>query len=121
MAKAIRKLEKKAEKKLVKGSKKLSKQLYGKKSLTLKHSFDSTLSIFGSVKEKKPLLTVTVGGEYKISVFKLIVILMCIVSTAALVVLLVKSISDYCREKRERELWDEDYSEYYTDDEELPF
>ncbi|MBQ8552266.1 MAG: hypothetical protein IJ428_05585 [Clostridia bacterium] len=121
MAKSIKKLEKKAEKKLRKGSKKLSKQLYGKKSLTLKHTYDSTVSIFGSVKEKHPLFTITASGEYKISVFKLIVIAMCIISTAALIVLLVKSISDYCREKRERELWDEDYEEYFGDGDELPF
>lgn len=121
MAKGIKKLEKRAEKKLIKGSKKLSKQLYGKKSLTLKHSYDGSFSIFGSAKEKKPLITVTASGEYKISVFKLIVILMCIMSTAALVVLLIRSISEYCHKKRERELWDDDYSEYCMDDEALPF
>lgn len=119
LIKKLKKLCKKNVKKTRKNTKKLSKQLYGKKGLTMGHSFVSEVSFFGNGKDGKPYLTLSRSGSYKISVFKLAVIILSVVSTAVLVGLLIKAVSD--RAKAEEEA--ENGLTYYGDEdiEELPF
>lgn len=107
----------KSENKLRRGTKRLSKQLCGKKSLALKHSYDNTFSVFRNAKENHPLITVTASGEYKISVFKLILIIFGTVSALAVILMIAKRI----RKRRTRANMPEfeEYADYQ--DEELPF
>lgn len=114
----LAKIIKKDAKKARKGAKKLSKQMFSEKGMMLSRSYESTTSIYTGGKDKKPLITVTAQGDYKISVVKLIVILMCVFSTAALVILLAKSIIDHCKVRKNDE---EEYIDAWECDDELPF
>ena len=108
----------KRENKLRRDTKRLSKQLCGKKSLTLKHSYDNTFSIFRTAKESHPLITVTASGEYKISAFKLLLILLCTVCALAVTVMIAKRIRIRRRARMDMAEFEE-YADYQ--DEELPF
>ena len=83
----------------------------------LKHSYNNTLSVFRTEKEKTPLYSVTSSGEYKISVLKLILILIGIVSFLALAIGAAKKIR-ICRHKRIAKKAIEEYTGYEND---LPF
>ncbi len=109
---------KKSENKLRRGTKRLSKQLCGKKSLTLKHSYDNSFSVFRTAKESHPLITVTASGEYKISVFKLLLILFGTVSALAIMLMIAKRIRNRRRARMDMAEFEE-YADY--EDEELPF
>ena len=108
----------KLRKRIRKDMKKLSKQLYSPKGLTLKQTFDFTTSFYGRKKEKKPYLTFSARGDFKISVAKLVVISVCTVTSILLLVLLFKSLFESLKERRRRR----ELEEYYDlDDEEVPF
>lgn len=112
---------KKGSKKVRKNTKKLSKQLFGKNGLVLSHTYDSTVSLFKKGKESKPLYSVTRSGEIKVSVFKVVVISLCVISSVVLLALAIKAIIDHCSPKKKDD--DEDYCirEYPEYEEELPF
>ncbi|MBQ8510216.1 MAG: hypothetical protein IJ493_09955 [Clostridia bacterium] len=112
-------MAKKYAKHFAKDMKKLSKQLYSEKGLMLKRTYDITTSVYGHGKEKKPYVTINAKADYKISVVKLIVILMCVFSTLALVALCVKGVVDHCRPKKRVRDYDSDFD--WEDEEEIPF
>ena len=78
----------------VRNKKRLSKCHRGEKSLTLKHSYNNTFSVFRSTEEKRPLISVTANGEYKISVIRLVLILLCTLSALAVAVKIAKTMRD---------------------------
>ena len=96
---------------LQKDMKKLSKQLNSDKGLMLKKNYDCTLSFYGKGKENKPYVTVNSKGDFKISVIKLIVIITCVLSTLALLSLLVRSISEHCRPKPKKHFLQDEFPE----------
>ena len=107
---------KKGAKKTRKNTKKLSKQLYGKKGLSMRHTYAEEISFFGNGKEGKPYLTLSKSGSYRISVFKLAVIILCLLSSAVLLALVIKAIADHAKSKKdEYDIYD------YVDEDELPF
>lgn len=116
MAKLVKILKKDA-KKAKKNAKKLSKQMFSEKGLMLKRTFEKTTAIYTGGKENKPIITFTTQGDYKMSVVKLAVILMCVLSSAALIVLLAKAIVDHAKASREEAA----FEEYNLTDDELPF
>ena len=111
-------------KKTKKGAKKLTSSLCDPKSLMLHHSWSFTTALY-SKKKKKPCFSVSMQGDRKISVFKLVMILLGIGAAVTLVVLGVRALIENIRRKRlEEDLFGE---EYFPDDdnedngEELPF
>lgn len=122
MAKKASKLLKKAIKKDIKiakkGSKRLSKQLFGKNGLTLSHSFENTVTFFTGGNESKPLYTVSRNGSYQVSVLKLIIVALAVISGAVLLGLAIKAIIDRAAPKKNDE-YDDDLELLDTD--ELPF
>ena len=114
-------MSKKYAKQLAKDMKKLSKQLYSDKGLMLKKTYDVTTSVYGHGKESKPYITVNAKADYKISIVKLIVILMCIASTLTLIALCIRGLFEHCRPKKCRHAdYDLDESDYIEDDA-IPF
>ena len=107
-------------KSLKKNTKKISNELFSDKGLTLKQTFKSTTSLYTGANENKPLISLTSRGDYKISVLKLVIILLCAVSCAALVVLLINKAIDRCRTKKHQET-DIFFDEPYDDEDEIPF
>ena len=79
-----------------KDMRRLSKQLNSEKGLTLKNTFDVTASLYSRGKESKPYVSVNAKGDYRISVFKLIVILTFVFSTLLLISLCLKNIAGRC-------------------------
>jgi hypothetical protein len=71
--------------------KRLSKQLNSEKGLMLKKTFDTTASLYGKGKENKPYVTLNVKGDFKISILKLTVILIFILSTLALIMFCIRN------------------------------
>ena len=111
----------KLEKKMKKKAKKLNKKVFGKKSLTLAQNYVITTSFYGRNKDKKPYVTITAAGDYKISVAKLILILLGIFSAAVLIVVCIKALADWCCSKKNKHSEDDDdFEDYYIDDEEIP-
>lgn len=113
------------QKQVKKGTQKLGSSLWGKKSLTLRHTWSFTTALYGQKKKKKPYFSVSMQGDWKISVFKLVMILLGIGAAVTLVVLGVRALIENIRRKRlEEDLFGE---EYFPDDdnedngEELPF
>ena len=113
----------KLEKKLKKKTKKLNKRVFGKKSLTLMQNYVITTSFYGRNKDKKPYVTITATGDYKISVAKLILILLGIFSAAVLIVVCIKALADWCfaKKRHKAEDADDDLEDYYTEDGEISF
>ena len=116
------------QKKMKKDAKKLQSSLWGKKSLTLRHSWSFTTALYGNKKKKKPYFSVSMQGDWKISVFKLVMLLLGIGAAVTLVVLGVRALIENIRRKRfEEEFLDEGYflddDDAYNEDngEELPF
>ncbi len=100
--------------------KKMSKQLFSKKGLTLKQTYDISTSFYANKKENKPYVTITAHGDYKISVLKLIVILMCILSSVMVIVLCIRGLFERIKSKK-RYYFDEDEYYYSKQDDDLPF
>lgn len=110
------------QKKMKKDAKKLQSSLWGKKSLTLRHSWSFTTSLYGNKKKKKPYFAVSMQGDWKISVFKLVMILLGIGAAVTLVVLGVRALIKNIRRKRLEEYFLDSDDEYNEDHgEELPF
>ena len=63
-------------KQFVKDVKKLSRQLDSGKGLMVKKTFDTTASIYSGGHENKPLMTIRANGDYKISMLKLLMIVL---------------------------------------------
>lgn len=115
MAKSLNKGTKKAKK----GAKKLNKQVFGKKGPMMTHSFESVTSFYKNGKEKDPVYSVARSGEYKISLFKLILIVLCVAAAIAALVAVIKAVVDKYVPKKAVE--DEGYEYLDLDDDELPF
>ena len=96
------------------------KKLYGKNGLTVRHSYTNSVSVYRNNNEKHPLITLSADGEYKISVFKLILIILGILSTAALLLLFVKA-RRKCRRKKPLCYLREDEFYGYPEDDDMPF
>ena len=110
------------QKKMKKDAKKLQSSLWGKKSLTLRHSWSFTTALYGNKKKKKPYFAVSMQGDWKISVFKLVMILLGIGAAVTLVVLGVRALIKNIRRKRLEEYFLDSDDEYNEDHgEELPF
>lgn len=118
--KLINKTFKKGAKKAKKGASQLSEHLFGEKRLMLKHTYDSTVSIYKKDNAAKPLYTVTAKGEYKSPLLKFIIVTACIIAGIILVGAAIKAIKNKRRRKKEAALYDFDY-EYFDPDEDLPF
>ncbi len=96
------------------------KKLCGKKSLSVKHSYNNSVSVYRNNDEKHPIITISADGEYKISILKLIMIILGVFSAAALLLLTVKKITKFKQRKLLRDpSQDELYA--YPDDDCLPF
>lgn len=115
MAKSLKKGTKKARKE----AKRLNSQVFGKKGPMITHSFESVTSFYKNGKEKNPVYSFTNSGEYKISLFKLILIVLCVVAAIAALVAVIKAVVDKYVPKKAVE--DEDYEYLDLDDDELPF
>ncbi len=76
-------------KKFHKSAKRLSKQLDCERGLTIGHSHTCTTSLYRGKKSSKPYMTVSVSGNYKISVLKLILWVLCVIFSVVLVSRLV--------------------------------
>lgn len=110
------------QKKMKKDAKKLQSSLWGKKSLTLRHSWSFTTALYGNKKKKKPYFAVSMQGDWKISVFKLVMILLGIGAAVTLVVLGVRALIENIRRKRLEKYFLDSDDEYNEDHgEELPF
>ena len=84
--------------------KRMSKQLNSENGLMLKKTFDITTSFYGNGKENKPYIAVNTKGDFKISLFKLFVILTLALSTFALIALCAKNFTDYCHAVKPRRI-----------------
>ena len=111
---------KKGSKKAKKGASQLSEQLFGKKRLMLKHTYDSTVSLYRKDNAAKPLYSVTAKGEYKSPLLRFMIITLCTLAGVILLGFAIKAIKDKRRRKKEAALYDFDY-EYFDPDEDLPF
>lgn len=115
MAKGIKKGTKRASKE----AKRLNKRIFGKKGPTMTHSFESVTSFYENGKEKNPIYSVSRSGEYKISLFKLILTVVCVIAAIAALAAVIKAVVD--RYALRKALEDEDYEYLDLDDDELPF
>ncbi len=116
MAKFLKDLGRSAEKSLHRSQKKL----YGKKSLSVKHSYNNSVSVYRNNNEKHPLITLSADGECRISVFKLIIIILSILCAAALLLFAIKKIAKFRRRKLTHySPWDEFCA--YSEEDDLPF
>ena len=114
----------KVSKKLKKDAKKLGNKLCGKKSLTLRHSYSFTTALYGKKKKNKPYFSISMQGNCKIPVFKLVMILLAVGTALTLLILGVRSLIESIRRKRfEEELLGEEFcfDEEDVPEEELPF
>lgn len=118
MAKNTEKYMSKALKKGSKKAKELNTHVFGKKGPTVTHSFESVTSLYKSGKEKDPLYSFTNSGEYKVSLFKLILIAVCAVAG---VVILCAAIKSYAEKQLRRKYEDADFEYLCDDDEDMPF
>lgn len=120
----------KLQKKLKKGAKRLDKKVINnKKGLTLIQTFDITTSFYGRKKVKKPYITFTAHGDYKISVVKLILCLLLGIALITSVALCLRALFDR-RHSRKRRAAEYDYEtdglddmelDDFDEDEEMPF
>ena len=110
----------KLSKKIKKNTKKLEKRAFGKKSLTLKQNFSVTTSFYSHGKDSKPYVTLSANGDYRISVAKLILIALGIITAFSLLALALKSLSDFLRRKKTKKT-DEDELFYMPDEDGIPF
>ncbi|MCI8388131.1 MAG: hypothetical protein HFE63_06650 [Clostridiales bacterium] len=90
-------------KNLKKDIKKCSKHLNSDKGLTVKKTFDVTTSFYGHGKENKPYMTIGAKGDFKISVLKLVLIIIGVISAVSLVLLGIKGLISKCRSKKYRD------------------
>ena len=120
----------KLQKKLKKGAKRLDKKVINnKKGLTLMQTFDITTSFYGRKQVKKPYVTLTARGDFKISVVKLLLCLLLGISLIALTVLCLRALFDrrHVKKSRRADGWDYDFESDYdigdsnSSEEELPF
>lgn len=121
MAKTLGKLMKKGSKKAKKGATHLSEQLFGEKRLMLKHTYNDTVSLYKKDNAAKPLYTVTARGEYKAPLLKLVIIMVCFLAGMILLGVIIKTIKDKRKRKKEARRCDCYDYEYFDPDEDLPF
>ena len=114
MSHFLRKTERCAKKNL----NQISNRLCGQSSPSFSHSYNNTFSVFKTGKDKRPLLTVSTEGEYRIPLFKLILIILGILSAAALIKLIAKKIAKHRQRKLIRKAAKRDFYDYEDD---LPF
>ncbi len=115
MAKGIKKGSKKAKKE----AKRLNKHIFGKKGPMITHSFESVTSFYKNGKEKNPIYSFTNSGEYKISLVKFILILLCVIAGLAVIAVAIKSlVQKYLPSKCEA---DDELDYLWEDEEDLPF
>ncbi len=107
-------------KSMKKSAQKFSSELFSDKGLTLSQVFKSTTSLYKGKNESKPLISVSARGDCRISVLKLVIILLCSVSCTIFAALLIRSIIDRCRAKKHQEA-DISFDETYVDENEIPF
>lgn len=107
-------------KSLKKSTENFQNKLFSDNGLTLRQTFKSTTSLYKGKNESKPLISLTSRGDYKISVLRLVIILLCAVSCAAVVVLLIQRAVDRCRTKKQHKS-DIFFAEPYADENEIPF
>lgn len=72
-------------------------KLFNKSGLTLDFSHCATTSIYKKGKEEKPCLSLSVSGDHKISLMKLIVYLACIISSIAVISYAVRTVKSFIK------------------------
>lgn len=85
---------------LVKEVKRLSKLLDSDKGPTIKKTFDITTSLYNHGHENKPLVTVRANGDVKISVIKLLLVLVVVASVVSAALVILRGIKNGRRVKR---------------------
>ena len=96
------------------------KQLFGKHAPSFKHTYSNSFSVFTSEADKKPLFTASCEGEYKIPLFKLLLIVLGIISAAMLLNAAAKTIAKHKQRKLLRKAARGNFCDC-SDGEDLPF
>ena len=104
---------------LVKEVKRLSKRLDSDKGLTVKKTFDITTSLYNHGHENKPLVTVRANGDVKISVVKLLLVILFVASVASVALVIARGIRNGRRIKRRPPI--PPHKPSFDDDIDIPF
>lgn len=68
----------------------------------IRHTYTHTLALYKSDKDRKPIASVTAKDDSKISVVKLLVIVLCSVCTAIFAAVIIKRIAERIKRKKHR-------------------
>lgn len=104
---------------LVKEVKRLSKQFDSDKGPTIKKTFDITTSLYNHGHENKPLVTIRANGDFKISVIKLLLVILFVASVASVALVIARGIRNGRRIKRRPPI--PPHRPSFDDDIDIPF
>lgn len=91
---------KKGISKITTDTKNLSEYACSSKAPSIRHTYSEEISFFSTGKDTKPCLTLSANGTYRVSVFKLALIILCVISAFMMLTRLVESLNNRRRRRK---------------------